>query len=371
MIETATKITEKKKDKAMGGAEPSGGGSFMDKLIKKIGESDYNQDVSGWLSTGILPLNYAVSGDYFEGGLPMGRISEVFGPESSGKTLIATMAMIETQRRGGLAVFLDFEHAFSIKRAVQLGLVTNRDQWIYKQPETAEEGFQIVEFICDMVGKEGITKPVTIVKDSVAAMITAEEAEKEIGEENMRSKLSLASCMSSNVKKIAKAINKTNVTLIFLNQIRTNPGVMYGDPTKTSGGNALKFYASVRIKLHKGSKIYEGGKKDNDVLGEEVSAEVIKNKVAIPFRRADYISSFTEGVNLHRTHLECLKDMGQVVVSGSWYSLADGTRLGQGVENAEKAIRENPALYEQMMSLFKGGAPLEDMIGIATEALDA
>jgi recombination protein RecA len=300
-----------------------------------------------------LPLNYAISGDHFDGGLPQGRISEIYGPESSGKTLIATMAMIETQRRGGLAVFLDYEHAFSIKRAVQLGLVTSRDQWIYKQPETAEEGFQIVEFICDMVSKEGITKPVTIVKDSVAAMITQEEMEKEIGEENMRSKLSLAACMSANVKKIAKAINKTNVTLIFLNQIRTNPGVMYGDNQKTTGGNALKFYASVRIKLHKGGKIREDDKKEGDVIGEEVAAEVIKNKVSIPFRKADYISSFTEGVNLHRTHLECLKGMGRIVVSGSWYSLPDGTRLGQGAANVEKALREQPALYARMMGYFK------------------
>ncbi len=265
---------------------------FIDKILREIGANDCNQDVSGYLSSGFLPLDFALSGRYLGGGFPMGRISEVCGPESSGKTLIATMAMIETQRRGGLAVLLDYEHAFSLSRAVQLGLKTDRISWIYKQPESAEQGFKITELICNIVSQEGLDKPVTIVNDSVASMVTKEELDTGIGDENMRTRLALALCLSTNLKKITNAINRTNVTLIFLNQLRENPGVLFGDKETTPGGKALKYYASCRVKLHKCGKI-KG--EDGEIIGEGVRAQVTKNKVSEPFREAEYVEYSRRG----------------------------------------------------------------------------
>jgi protein RecA len=320
---------------------------FIESIYKKVGESDYNQDVAGWLSTGFLPLDYAISGKYQGGGLPMGRISEIFGPESSGKTLLATMAMIQTQRLGGLAVFLDFEHAFAIRRAVQLGLGTDKNLWLYKQPDTAEEGFQIVDYIGEMVVKNGIEKPVTIVKDSVASMITQSEMDTGIGDENMKTRLSLASCMSTNLKKLAKIVNKTNITLIFLNQTRENPGVMFGEKTTTPGGNALRFYASMRAKLRKTGKV-----KDEDtgaIIGEKVSVQIVKNKVFEPFREADYISVFKEGINLHRSHLDSLAARG-LLGSTKGYLEFEGKKWRAGA--LEKMLREDNDAYQRLLGLF-------------------
>ena len=203
---------------------------FIDKIYKEIGESDFNQDVKDWLSTGLLPLNRAISGKY-DGGFPVGRITEIYGGASSGKTLLATRACIETQAKDGLAVFLDYEHAFSLSRAKSLGLLDEKYMWIYKQPQTAEEGFRIVEFIANTVRQENPDKFVTVIVDSIASMVTKEELETGYGESNMRTRLSLPAAMSESLKKIAPVVSKTNITLIFLNQTRDNPGVLFGDKT--------------------------------------------------------------------------------------------------------------------------------------------
>ena len=317
---------------------------FIDKIYKEIGASDLNQDVSDWLSVGYLPLNKAISGKY-SGGLPVGRITEIFGAESSGKTLQATIAMIETQRRGGLAVFLDFEHAFSIRRARTLGLDDDPKKWIYKQPETAEQGFSIIELIANMVRESDSEKYITVVVDSVAAMMTQEELDTGYGEGNMRTKLSLPAVMSTSLKKLGKLVSKTNITLIFLNQTRSNPGVMFGDKEKTTGGNALKFYASTRIKLVKKGKVKDG----EEVIGENVEAQVIKNKVFEPFGVANYIGHFKEGISLAMSHMVALFEMGKLGSSKGWYEW-EGKKYR--AKELEALLKSDSAEYEAFLEMF-------------------
>jgi recombination protein RecA len=319
---------------------------FIDKIYKEIGESDFNQDVRDWLSTGLLPLNKALSGDYHKG-IPVGRITEIIGGPSTGKTLLATMALIETQRRDGIGVLLDYEHAFSLSRAKKLGLSDDRNKWIYKQPPTAEEGFRIVEFIANAVRNENPDKFVTIVKDSVASMITQEEAKVGYGEGNMRTRLSLPVVMSESLKKIAGIVSKTNITLIYLNQTRVNPGVVYGDSETTPGGNALKFYASVRLRLSKGGKIK--GDDEKTVIGENVKAGTIKNKVYEPFRDCEYITHFTDGINLELSHINFLDKQGKFGDSKGWLEL-DGKKYRR--DQLLDLAKSDPAINAKILSMF-------------------
>lgn len=317
---------------------------FIDSIYDEIGENDGNEDVKDWLSTGVLPLNKALSGDYHKG-LPMGRIIEIFGGESSGKTLIATKAMEQTQARGGLAVFLDFEHAFSIERARQLGLSDERGKWIYKQPTVAEEGFAVIKAIANKVEADNLDTPITIVVDSVAAMTTQEEMETDFGKENMRTQGALSRLMSSSLRKIAPIINKKNITLIFLNQTRDNLGVSFGDKKKTTGGNALKFFASVRIKLAKIGK----EKRKDEIVGEKVVSETIKNKCSPPFKKAEWLASYTEGIDLEMTHIRALKDMGKLGKTKGFVEF-DGKKYRE-YELAE-ILKKDRNMYADLLKLL-------------------
>ncbi len=293
--------------------------STIDQIYATIGENDCNQSVSDYLSTGIHHLNTSISGRP-DGGLPVGRITEIYGPESCGKTLMATMAMIEAQKKDGLAIMLDFEHAFDVNRGKSLGLNTDRENWIFKQPATAEQGFAMIEIIANMIRKEYPDKYVCVVIDSVASMPTAEEVKAGFEGSNMKTKLSLASCMSANLKLLVPIINNTNITMIFLNQTRENPGILFGDKTRTAGGNALKFYASVRIKLSKTGKISGNKKaeKDEEVTGEFVKAQTVKNKIYSPFKEASYVSDFSMGVNLVLSHVDYLAGVGFFGSTSGW-----------------------------------------------------
>jgi len=315
-----------------------------EELIKAIGENDSNQDVSDWLSTGILPLNKAISGK-FNGGFPMGRVSEIYGGESSGKTLIATRALIETQKKGGIAALLDFEHAFSLSRAEKLGLVTEPGIWIYKQPTTAEEGFGIIEKICDIVRKADSTKPVTIAVDSIASMVTKAEMDAGFDDGNMKTRLSLSVCMSSSLKIITGIISKTNVTLIFLNQTRDNPGIMFGDKESQPGGKAMKFYASLRIRLGKKGKIKDG----DEIIGEEIMAKTIKNKVYRPFKECLYHSNFDTGVDIESTHISYLVDKG-ILTGPTGYILYQDKKRRQ--KELVKMCREDAVVNADILSMF-------------------
>jgi protein RecA len=319
---------------------------LIEQIYKGIGENDSNQDVSDWLTTGYLPLNEAISGTP-ENGFPVGRITEIFGGESSGKTLLATMAMIETQKKGGIAVFLDYEHAFSLKRAETLGLRDDEGTWVYKQPDTAEQGFKIIDFIANKVREADSDKHVTVVVDSVASMMTEDEMKADYDQSNMKTKLSLPALLSPSLKKLAKLINDTNVTLIFLNQVRDNPGVMFGDKEKTSGGRALKFYCSVRIKLTKSGKIKDGDR----IIGENVKAQIVKNKVSEPWRTAQYTSSFTEGINLYVSHIDALIEDEKIEKSGAY--LVWGEKKYHR-SKLEALMREDAEEYQKLLSMFGG-----------------
>jgi len=327
---------------------------FIDAIYREIGESDFNQDIKDYLSTGLLPMNKAISGKY-DGGFPVGRITEIFGAESSGKTLLATRACIETQKRDGLAVFLDYEHAFSLSRAIKLGLSADKYKWIYKQPTTAEEGFRIVEFIANTVRKDHPDKYVTIIKDSIASMVTKEELETGYGEGNMRTRLSLPAVMSESLKKITGIVSKTNVTLIFLNQTRDNPGIMFGDKKKTPGGNAMKFFASVRIKLTKTDPIKDGD--SGPVIGENVKAQTVKNKVYEPFKECNYVTHFTNGINLEMSHIEDLDKLGLLGDSKGWVALPTGEKFRK--KQLAELCRERADIYETLLSLYKSKEPVE------------
>lgn len=316
---------------------------FITDLYKSIGNNTEIQDVSDWLDTGVLQLNKAIGGKY-DRGFPVGRIIEIYGGESSGKTLISTFALKSTQERGGLAVFLDYEHAFSLNRAKALGLADAPEKWVYRQPDTAEEGFQIIEKVVELARKYDAKKPITIVVDSVASMMTKAELEADYDESNMKTKLSLAALLSPSLKKLASLVNKSNITLIFLNQVRDNPGVMYGDKESTPGGRALKFYASVRIKLRKGDKI-KGS--DDSIIGQRVIAQVVKNKVAPPFSEAEYDGSFTEGVNLVSTLIDALLDEELLTKAGAYIQLPDGSKKYRSV--LEKELKADKAKYDALL----------------------
>ncbi len=324
--------------------------SFVDQIYDEIGESDIHQGVSSYLSTGYLPLNKAISGR-FDGGFPVGRISEVYGKESSGKTLLATMACIETQSKDGLGVYLDHEHAFELEFAQKLGLKNDKDLWVYKQPVMAEDTFKIIDFIVNLATKDAPDKFITVIVDSVASMIPKYEFDMGPGESNMKSKLALASVMSSELKKLAAVIGGTNVTVIFLNQVRDNPGVMFGNPEKTTGGNALKFYASLRVQLRKTGAVKDGEGAEAVIVGENVVATVIKNKVWQPFKTANYITDITRGgINLYTSHIDALIKDKVIVQSGAWFEY-NGIKI-QGKNKLIELIKE-PDEYSKMLTLFK------------------
>jgi protein RecA len=320
--------------------------SELEKALKKIvGENDSNQDVSDYLSSGLLNLNKAISG-YYRGGFPVGRISEIYGGESSGKTLMATMAMIETQKKGGIAVMLDFEHAFSVSRAEELGLNTDQG-WIYKQPETAESGFVWLKEICEKIREHKDNTHITFVIDSIAAMTTVAELEAGFDGGNMKTRLSLPTLMSTSCKLLAGIISNTNATLIFLNQTRDNPGVMFGDKETQPGGKAMKFYASLRIRLGKRKKIK--GEADQ-IIGEEIVAKTIKNKVYRPFIDTEYHSNFETGIDLETSHINAAILDGLLKKTGAHVEWKGKKHY---VKALATAMRKDPAQYEALLAHFK------------------
>ncbi len=319
--------------------------NYIDQLYKEIGENDCNQNVTGFLSTGILPLNKAISGNY-QGGIPIGRITEIFGAASSSKTLIATYALIETQRKKGISVFLDYEHAFDVERAKSLGLEVSKERWIYRQPLTAEDGFKIIEKIISIIRSSDIKIPITVVIDSIASMVTSVEFEAGY-DSNMKTKLSLASFLSVALKQIAGKASKLNITLIFLNQTRQNPSVMFGSNEYTAGGNAMKFYASVRLKLVKGKQIKN---EDKIPIGEILTAKVEKNKISTPFKQATCISDYEVGIDIVATHISYLKNLSMFGNTKGWLEFEDKKyREKEFIQ----ICRNNKEVYNKILGLFK------------------
>jgi recombination protein RecA len=322
---------------------------FIKEIEKKLGPPEEIDEVAGFISTGILPLNHILSGSY-TGGVPIGRITEIFGGESSGKTALATMVLAETQRMGGLAVFLDYEHAFDSRRAQVFGLDTeDKTKWIYRKPETAEAGFKAIGDIAEIVAaasEKGATVPITIVIDSVAAMVTLAELETDYSDLNMKTNLSLSMVLSRCLKRVAPVISKHNITLIFLNQTRDNPGVMYGEKEKTPGGKAMKFYASTRVKLSKTGKLLN---EEKEVTGETVKATVIKNKVYRPFREGSYSSSFTIGVDLVETHVNFADELGILGNTKGWVEY-NGSKMRR--KELSEQMRQDKEKYDEFINFI-------------------
>lgn len=316
--------------------------SLVDEIQKECGLSDDNQDVNQWLSTGLVQLNKVLSGRY-HGGFPVGRITEIYGKESCGKTAIATVAMVETQRVGGFCVFLDHEHSFSLSRAKQFGLDDDPNKWLYKQPTTAEESFALIEKIINIVRNSDSQRHITIVVDSVAAMVTKSQQETAFGEEKMNTRINLPTVMSSALPKLASMINKMNVTLILLNQTRDNVGQMMGDKTKTPGGNATKFYASVRIQLTK-IKTLKGSE---NAFGEIIRALGKKNKTAPPLVTGEYINLFETGIDFIGSHLKFANELGLLGDSQGWLEW-DGKKYR--AKDLTELFQSNPEEYQKFIA---------------------
>ena len=310
----------------------------MDKIEKNFGKGsimklgdEIVQEVEV-IPTGSIGLNAALG----VGGYPKGRIIEIFGPESSGKTTLAIHAIAEAQKRGGIAAFIDAEHAFDRFYAAKLGVDID-NLWI-SQPDSGEQALEIAE---QLIRSSAID---IIVIDSVAALTPKAELEGDMGENKVRLQARL---MSQALRKLTSTISKTNTTCIFINQLREKIGVMFGNPETTTGGNALKFYASVRLDIRPGQPIKDG----EEVIGKQTRVKVVKNKVAPPFRRAEFDIMFGEGISRTGEIVDLGTDMGIIKKSGSWYSYND-TKLGQGRDAAKQCIADNPELAEELEGLI-------------------
>ena len=293
----------------------------------RLGEASANMNVET-IPTGILPLDVALG----VGGLPRGRIVEVYGPESSGKTTVTLHMIAEAQKNGGIAAFIDAEHALDPVYAKKLGV--NIDELLISQPDTGEQALDIV----DALVRSGAID--IIVVDSVAALVPKAEIDGDMGDQvvGMHARL-----MSRAMRKLTGFISKSRTVAVCINQIREKVGVMFGSPETTTGGRALKFYSTVRLDVRKTDKIMQG----QEMIGNRTKVRVVKNKVAPPFKTAEFDIMYGEGVSRVGTVLDIATDFDIIEKSGSWYSY-DGSRLGQGKENAKKALKEKPELAAEI-----------------------
>ena len=285
------------------------------------------------IPTGSLGLDVALG----VGGYPRGRIIEIFGPESSGKTTLAIHAIAETQKAGGIAAFIDAEHAFDRFYAEKLG-VDVENLWI-SQPDNGEQALDIAE---QLIRSSAVD---LIVIDSVAALTPKKEIEGDMGDSNVGLQARL---MSQALRKLTSTISKTNTTCIFINQLREKIGMMFGNPETTTGGNALKFYASVRVDIRKSTSIKDG----DEVLGNLTKVKIVKNKVAPPFRKCEFDILFGEGISKVGEVLDLGVEYGIIQKSGSWFSY-NGTRLAQGRDAARDLLKDNPELCDELEGLIK------------------
>lgn len=280
------------------------------------------------IPTGCLDLDMALG----VGGLPRGRVVEIYGPESSGKTTVALHVVAEAQKMGGVAAFIDAEHALDPVYAARLGV--DIDDVLISQPDFGEQALEI----CDMLVRSGAIDCVVI--DSVAALVPRAEIEGEIGDTTVGLQARL---MSQALRKLAGSLSKSNTTCIFINQLREKIGVMFGNPETTTGGRALKFFSSVRIDVRRIDSI----KRDGEIVGNRVRAKVVKNKVAPPFRQAEFDLMYGEGISREGCIVDMAVEAGVAKKSGAWYTYGE-ERLGQGREAAKHTLKENPDLREEL-----------------------
>ncbi len=310
----------------------------MDKIDKAYGKGtimkmgDNEIENIPVISTGSLSLDMALG----VGGFPRGRVIEIYGPESSGKTTLAIHAIAEAQKSGGIAAFIDAEHAFDRFYAEKLGV--DIENLLISQPDNGEQALEIAD---QLIRSSAID---IIIIDSVAALTPKAEIEGEMGDSRMGLQARL---MSQALRKLTSSINKTNTCCVFINQLREKIGVMFGNPETTTGGNALKFYASLRLDIRRVSQIKDG----EDVTGSHTRVKVVKNKVAPPFRKAEFDIMYGEGISKVGEILDLGVELEIIKKSGSWFSFGD-TKLGQGREAVKNVIKDNPELMDELEKLI-------------------
>ena len=289
--------------------------------IMRLGQTSAIQPIDA-ISTGSISIDYALG----VGGVPRGRVIEIFGPESSGKTTLALQVIAEAHKQGGMAAFVDAEHALDAAYAQKLGV--DLDNLLVSQPDNGEQALEIVEVLVRSGGVD------VVVVDSVAALVPKAEIEGEMGDAQMGLQARL---MSQALRKLTGVVSKSKTSLIFINQLREKIGVMFGNPETTTGGRALKFYASVRIDIRRIASIKDG----DAVVGGRTRVKIVKNKVAPPFREAEFDVMYGEGISRMGDLLDLAVDKRIVEKSGAWFAYS-GERLGQGRENAKQFLKENP-----------------------------
>jgi recombination protein RecA len=333
--------------------------SFGQGSIMKLGSQD-SLNVEA-ISTGSLGLDIALG----VGGIPKGRIIEIYGPESSGKTTLTLHCIAEAQKKGGTCAFIDAEHALDPGYAKKLGV--NTDELVISQPDTGEQGLEIA----DTLVRSGAIDLLVI--DSVAALVPRAELEGDMGDSHMGLQARL---MSQALRKLTGSIAKTSCTIIFINQIRMKIGVMFGNPETTTGGNALKFYSSVRMDIRR-----IGALKDkDDVVGNQTRVKVVKNKVSPPFKVVEFDILYGEGISKQGEIIDMGVKAGIVEKAGAWYSY-DSQRIGQGKENARNFLKENPSVSDEieqkvrkaagLLAKEMDGTPVDDSEGVEPEAIPA
>ena len=294
--------------------------------VMKLGDNEHN-DIEV-IPSGSLSLDIALG----IGGYPKGRIIEIYGPESSGKTTFALHAIAEAQKQGGRVAFIDAEHALDPTYAAKIGVNTN--ELLLSQPDNGEQALEI----CEALVRSGAISVIVI--DSVAALVPQAEIEGEMGDSHMGLQARL---MSQALRKLAGAINKTNTVCIFINQLREKVGVMFGNPETTTGGRALKFYSSIRLEIRRSEQIKDG----SDVIGNKTNIKVVKNKMAPPFKTCNVDIMYGEGVSKEGELIDLASDIAVLDKTGSWYAYK-GEKLGQGKENVKEILKKNPEMREEI-----------------------
>ena len=295
--------------------------------VMKLGDSSANMNIET-VPTGSISLDIALG----LGGVPKGRVIEVYGPESSGKTTVALHMVAEVQKKGGIAGFIDAEHALDPVYAKNIGV--NIDELYISQPDNGEQALEITE---TMVRSGAVD---IVIVDSVAALVPKAEIDGEMGDSHVGLQARL---MSQGLRKLTAVISKTNCTVIFINQLREKIGVMFGNPETTTGGRALKFYASVRLDVRRIETLKQGG----EMIGNRVRVKVVKNKIAPPFKEAEFDIMFGQGISKEGDILDLAAKVDIIDKSGAWYAY-NGAKIGQGRENAKNYLRENPAICEEV-----------------------
>lgn len=319
--------TMSEKDKALEAAMAQIQKQFGKGSIMKLGDDTAHMNI-GAISTGSISLDIATG----IGGVPKGRIVEIFGPESSGKTTLTLHIIAETQKAGGKAAFIDAEHALDPVYAKNLGVDVG--ELIVSQPDTGEQALEI----CDMLVRSGALDVVVI--DSVAALVPKAEIQGEMGDSHVGLQARL---MSQALRKITGTVNKSNTCVIFINQLREKVGIMFGNPEVTTGGRALKFYSSMRLDVRRIESIKVG----DGVVGNRTRVKVVKNKVAPPFKQAEFDIMYGEGISKAGDILDCAVDAKMIEKAGSWYSF-EGNRIGQGRENVKVYLKEHPEIMDKL-----------------------